>query len=144
MPGYNTHRLFNYLVFFIITLFMFYEKFFMLDLSKVITLILGFYIGTEFITPDLDTNSTAYKKWGKLRFLILPYKWLFKHRGSSHSIILGALVRILYITFLLLVSYFFIFKSFPLEMTFYFEYILIFIIGVACANALHVILDEIL
>jgi uncharacterized metal-binding protein len=144
MPGYNTHRIFNYLIFIAAVLSVYYSGIHHLSPVQLLVIGLGFYIGTEFVTPDLDIDSSAYKRWGRLRFIMLPYKWLFKHRQSSHNILYGAIVRILYITAIIAVSYFLIFKSLPLENILFPIYIIIFLGGIIAANALHVILDSIL
>jgi uncharacterized metal-binding protein len=144
MPGYNTHRIFNYLIFIAAVLSLNSSGIFHLSPIQLIAVGLGFYIGTEFVTPDLDTDSSAYKRWGRLRILMLPYKWLFKHRQSSHNIFSGAIVRIIYITAIIAVSYYLIFKSLPHENILFPMYIFIFIGGIIAANALHVILDGII
>lgn len=144
MPGYNSHRIFNYLIFIAAVLSLNSFGIFHLSPIQLIAVGLGFYIGTEFVTPDLDTDSSAYKRWGRLRILVLPYKWLFKHRQSSHNIFSGAIVRIIYITAIIAVSYYFIFKSFSFENVLYPIYIFIFLGGIIAANALHVILDSII
>jgi len=144
MPGYNTHRIFNYLIFIAAVLSLNSSGIFHLSPIQLLAIGLGFYIGTEFVTPDLDTDSSAYKRWGRLRILVLPYKWLFKHRQSSHNIFSGAIIRILYITAIIAISYYFIFKSLPLENILFPIYIFIFIGGIIAANALHVILDSII
>lgn len=143
MPGYNTHRIFNYLIFIAAVLSLINFGRFHFSLVQLLTIGLGFYIGTEFITPDLDTNSAAYKRWGRLRILMLPYKWLFKHRKSSHNIYYGAIVRIFYITAIIAGFYFLIFKSFSLENILFPVHIIIFLGGIIAANALHVLLDGI-
>jgi len=143
MPGYNKHRLFNYIVFIVIALILYYENIFNFSPGMLLAISLGFYIGTEFVTPDLDIDSAAYKRWGRLKILMLPYKWLFKHRQSSHNIFYGAIVRILYISVIILGFYYLIFKSLPQEFTFSYVYVIIFLIGIIIANALHVILDKI-
>jgi uncharacterized metal-binding protein len=104
----------------------------------------GYYLGTEFITPDLDTESTAVKRWGKLKIVWLPYKWMFKHGQSSHNIVYGAVVRILYISLIILGIDYLLFKSLPLEMMVSSVYVFIFLIGIIIANTLHVILDTFL
>jgi uncharacterized metal-binding protein len=50
------------------------------------------------LSPDLDVDrgSGSLRRWGPLRYLWYPYKELFRHRGISHSIILGPLTRVLY------------------------------------------------
>jgi len=141
MPAYNTHRVFNYLVFLVISVVLF--RLYVLNNSLMLFLVLGigFYIGTDFITPDLDIESAAVKRWGKLEIIWLPYKWLFKHGQSSHNIVYGAIVRILYISIIILGVYYFVFKSLPPETIVSSVYVFIFLIGIIIANALHVILD---
>jgi uncharacterized metal-binding protein len=143
MPGYNSHRIFNYIIFIAAVLSAYYSGILHLSPVQLLAIGLGFYIGTEYVTPDLDIDSSAYKRWGRLRFLMLPYKWLFKHRQSSHNIFYGAIVRILYISVIIAVSYYLIFKSLPLENILYPIYIFIFLGGIIAANALHVIMDGI-
>ncbi|VVB56167.1 Uncharacterised protein [uncultured archaeon] len=143
MPGYNKHRIFNYIVFIVVALILYFENIFSFSSGMLLAICLGFYIGTEFVTPDLDVDSAAYKRWGRLKILMLPYKWLFKHRQSSHNIFYGAIVRILYISVIILGFYYLIFKSLPQEFTFSYVYVIVFLIGIIIANALHVILDKI-
>jgi len=143
MPSYNVHRVFNYVIF-TATAVLFYIlniSVIDVDLVKLLVLIVGFYIGTEFITPDLDIESTAIKRWGKLRIIWLPYKWLFKHGQSSHNIIYGAVVRILYISLIILGVYYLLFRSLPPETMLSSVYVFIFLAGIIIANVLHVILD---
>jgi len=52
-----------------------------------------------FLSPDLDlSRSRAFRRWGILRWLWIPYTHLFRHRGLSHRLILGPLSRVLYLT----------------------------------------------
>jgi uncharacterized metal-binding protein len=58
------------------------------------------------LSPDLDLRyNRARSHWGVLGFLWIPYTWLFKHRGLSHSLIVGTLTRLLYLGFLSLVAW---------------------------------------
>ena len=55
----------------------------------------GIYIGTEFVTPDLDVDSAAYKRWGRLKILMLPYNG-YSSTGKVHIIFFyGAIVIII-------------------------------------------------
>lgn len=144
MPGYNTHRVFNYLVFFAGSVLLYRMNVFITDLSLYFVLGAGFYIGTDFITPDLDIESTAIKRWGRLRILWLPYKWLFKHGQSSHNILYGAIVRILYISLIILGIYYLLFRSLPAGMMVSPDYVFIFLAGIMAANALHILLDAVI
>src|SRR3970282_2925088 len=101
MPGYNAHRIFNYTFFITIAALLYVWKIPVINLKQLLVFIAGFYTGTEFITPDLDIDSAAIKKWGSLKILWLSYRWIFIHRPSSHNIVYGAVVRILYISIIL-------------------------------------------
>ena len=60
---------------------------------------LAFLIGGLWLSPDLDTNSRPYQRWGPLRWLWWPYQKALRHRSVlSHSPLLGTLVRVGYLT----------------------------------------------
>jgi len=49
--------------------------------------------------PDLDIYSQQYKRWGLLRWIWLPYRKSMRHRSFfSHGLIVGTIVRILYLS----------------------------------------------
>lgn len=141
MPDYNTHRVFNYLAFLVISVLLFKLQVIITDMKLFLVLGVGFYIGTDFITPDLDIESTAIKRWGRLKIIWLPYKWLFKHGQSSHNILYGAIVRVMYFSIIILGVYYLLFRSLPPETMISSIYVFIFLIGIIIANALHIILD---
>ncbi len=142
MPAYNTHRRFNYAVFVIIAALFYFRNLIFFDPVQLFVLGAGFYAGTEFITPDLDIESRAIKRWGPLRTLWLPYKLLFKHGESSHNIVYGAVVRLLYIGIIIIGVYYIMFGALPSNMMILpFDIVLIFLTGIIIANALHVMLD---
>lgn len=141
MPDYNTHRIFNYLAFLVISVLLFKLQVVITDMKLFLALGIGFYIGTDFITPDLDIESTAIKRWGRLKIIWLPYKWLFKHGQSSHNILYGAIVRVVYFSIIILGVYYLLFRSLPPETMISSVYVFIFLAGIITANALHIILD---
>jgi uncharacterized metal-binding protein len=141
MPDYNTHRVFNYLAFLVISVLLFKSQVVITDMGLFLALSVGFYIGTDFITPDLDIESTAIKRWGRLKIIWLPYKWLFKHGQSSHNILYGAIVRVVYFSIIILGIYYLLFRSLPPETMISSVYVFIFLVGIIIANALHIILD---
>ena len=63
----------------------------------------GAYLASGLLfSPDLDTGSTPYRRWGILRGLWLPYRHLVPHRSwISHSLLFGPLIRIIYFTAML-------------------------------------------
>lgn len=65
----------------------------------------GYLIGTLWVTPDLDLagrreRPRPLQNWGLLKALWAPYGLIFKHRGLSHTWIIGPLTRALYLLFL--------------------------------------------
>ena len=59
---------------------------------------LAFLMGGLWLSPDLDTNSRPYQRWGPLRWLWWPYRKALRHRSVlSHAPVLGSLVRIGYL-----------------------------------------------
>ncbi len=60
--------------------------------------VIAYLFGTFLLSPDLDLKaSDPLKNWGILRLLWRPYSHIFKHRGLSHTPIVGTLTRVLYI-----------------------------------------------
>ncbi len=58
----------------------------------------AYLLSSLLLSPDLDLgSSSARRRWGPLGFIWLPYSKLFKHRGLSHSLLLGPLTRIGYL-----------------------------------------------
>ncbi len=58
----------------------------------------SFGVGGFFLSPDLDTASLPYYRWGILRGVWHPYQKLFRHRSLwTHGPFLGTLVRLLYL-----------------------------------------------
>lgn len=49
------------------------------------------------LSPDLDINSRAYRRWGIFRLFWIPYRIIVPHRHwLSHSWVLGPTLRALY------------------------------------------------
>lgn len=58
----------------------------------------GYLIGTLLVTPDLDLRwNDAARRWGPLRFIWTPYHLFSRHRGMSHTYLLGPLTRLVYL-----------------------------------------------
>jgi uncharacterized metal-binding protein len=61
----------------------------------------GYLVGTFFITPDVDhypqRRTSPVRFWGRLGFIWIFYGILFRHRGTSHSWLLGPLTRLIYL-----------------------------------------------
>ena len=64
------------------------------SLPVVISFVVGWLFATLIFSPDTDIMPK--KRAGLLRFFLYPYSILFKHRGVSHMLLVGTLVRIVY------------------------------------------------
>ncbi|MGQ9735872.1 MAG: metal-binding protein [Thermaceae bacterium] len=77
----------------------------------VLAFALSYLVGTFLITPDLDLAERqvrAKKRWGLLGVLWWPYGVLFRHRGLSHTWVIGPLTRLLYLGLVLYVLWVFL------------------------------------
>ena len=75
---------------------------------RALAFLLGYLAGTFLLSPDLDLAEKgvrAQRRWGVLGALWRPYGWLFRHRGLSHTWILGPLTRLGYLLLLLFLLY---------------------------------------
>lgn len=58
----------------------------------------GLLVSGMLCSPDMDTDSVVYYRWGALRWLWYPYKRLIAHRSwLSHGWIAGPALRLLYL-----------------------------------------------
>lgn len=60
----------------------------------VIPFVAGYLLATLIFSPDTDVMPK--KRTALLQFVLYPYSILFKHRGLSHSILFGTLLRFIY------------------------------------------------
>ncbi|HEX8220548.1 MAG TPA: metal-binding protein [Chloroflexia bacterium] len=73
-----------------------------MSLPNAAVLTVSYLASGLLFSPDLDTQSTPYRRWGLLRGLWLPYRYLVPHRSwISHSFLFGPLLRIVYFTVML-------------------------------------------
>ena len=66
----------------------------------------SYIFGGFMFSGDLDIKSNEFKRWGKLRFIWVPYQRFFKHRSIfSHGFILGPIIRILYLYLIFIIIF---------------------------------------
>ncbi|NGX32671.1 MAG: hypothetical protein K1060chlam4_00721 [Candidatus Anoxychlamydiales bacterium] len=98
MAQYKTHSTFN--IFLALPLFLWaIVYFFHPQLNLIITFSACFAYATLFMNPDQDITNKI-KLFSIRGFLTLPfrgYSLIFKHRGISHSFILGTTTRVLWL-----------------------------------------------
>jgi len=148
MPSFKFHQITNYFI--LILLVLVFSYFYVFD-WRFLLFGIGYFIGTEYITPDLDTNSIPYNKAKPVWWL---YKELFKHRKTSHNLFIGVISRLSYLIILYALAMYTLRWIFGLPvfpaglqaefMQFAREFavqIILFIGGIAVANAMHIVLD---
>lgn len=67
---------------------------------RALALALAYLAGTFLLSPDLDLaekGTRSQRRWGPLGLLWRPYGRLFRHRGLSHTWVLGPLTRLGYL-----------------------------------------------
>jgi uncharacterized metal-binding protein len=62
----------------------------------------GYLISLFLFSPDLDTRSSSYRRWGPLRYFWDPYRLFFRHGGISHNPLIGPILRLIYLGIVLL------------------------------------------
>ena len=88
MPSGKTHIKINWLALLLIDLLLviFNQN---INLKYLLLFNIYFVLTSYYISPDLDIDSSVYKRWGILRWVWYPYKEIMKHGNSSHSFIWG-------------------------------------------------------
>ncbi|MGF1490382.1 MAG: metal-binding protein [Prochloraceae cyanobacterium] len=78
------------------------------DARLTLIICAGFLFSGLMFGPDLDINSRQFKRWGKLKFIWLPYQKLLRHRSIlSHGFTIGTILRVIYLlSFLIFISIF--------------------------------------
>ena len=84
MSSFKTHRRFNYLIFIIGCLIL--NHFNLFNVYIMTTIGIGFIIGTELVTPDLDTASTPSSRVGWV-YMLLNVCIIFARVASGRNIL---------------------------------------------------------
>lgn len=124
----------------------------------VLLVVLGMWLGELYLSPDLDTRSRPFYRWGLLRFIWWPYQWLVRHRSMlSHHIWVGTFFRLLYFSAVCILLYMSVRKGLdqaivlPQLRVEVLTYIRVHLtqlgylgFGVWLGSFLHIVLDEVL
>lgn len=114
----------------------------------MLTFGLTFIYGTLFMNPDLDLAHKVklFSLRGILSFPFRIYSRIFRHRGISHSILLGTSTRVLYLAAFITLVIYFINKSFYMD-----DFMILYknhkdhffygFIGLFLADAFHILID---
>jgi uncharacterized metal-binding protein len=144
MANYKTHARFN--LFLILPILVGLNYYFMHTPERLLVIfIAAFTYATLFMNPDLDLvhQVNLFSLRGLLTLPFRGYSKVFRHRGISHSFLLGSVTRILWLsTVLFVLSFSFSFSEdifvFCKKFKIYFLYALI---GICLADWSHLLLD---
>jgi len=159
MPSGKTHEKINLLslsiTVYVVTALFSYLQFGWNGLFLSLDFFIAYLFGTYYLSPDLDLKSRPYFRWGWLRFIWIPYQKTFAHRSIwTHGIIIGDIIRIVYISLLIFIPYSLlivalnfdnqqIFNSLHHILTKHASYFWMFGIGLCFASFLHIVADHI-
>ena len=103
-------------------------------------------LGGLYLSPDLDLKSKPFKRWGVLRVLWIPYQKLIPcHRHwLSHGVVVGSIIRLLYLAALLLPLWFTFPDLHQIEWDITWEKIGAFLVGIELSALNHLLLDGVL
>ena len=106
----------------------------------------SYYFGGLCLSCDLDLVSRPYKRWGYLRWLWIPYQRLIPYHRHwlSHGVIVGSIVRLLYLAALLLPMWFLFPGLQQIEWDITWGKAIAFFLGVELSALNHLLLDGLL
>jgi uncharacterized metal-binding protein len=157
LSGGKTHEKLNHLFLFLsLVAVLLIPLYFLFGIRAVfygLVLIFGYLLGTFYLNPDLDIKSRPFYRWGFLRFIWIPYQKVFHHRSIfTHGIIIGDIIRVLYLYFSLYFLYYIAFSILQLETFSIEEAIMLFhpistyftplFVGLCLSSIAHIIVDH--
>lgn len=139
MPNGKTHDKITFITTPIIGVLSYY----LLNNNLISTLILitTYIFASIMFNGDLDTNSKPYNRWWIFKIIWIPYQLMFSHRSIwSHGIILGTIVRLIYISPII----YCVFQIFNLSLVdINWNLMIIILIGLESGNTIHTLSDKI-
>lgn len=140
MPNYQTHdRIALYTTPIIVGV-----AFFFLYPLHAILLGIFFLLANRYLSPDLDIDSIQNRRWGLFSFVWYPYRAIIHHRSIlSHSGLLSATLRILYISIWILpvLAYFFSLTYIIDHILLYSYWYILLYIAIVLADVVHTLAD---
>jgi uncharacterized metal-binding protein len=149
MSNYKTHSSFNLLL--ILPLFLGVIVAFLAPQWPLLaTFAISFSYSTLFMSPDMDLASQIklFSLRGVLSIPFRSYALFFRHRGMSHSILLGTMTRLLWLFGFVNIILYLVLQIVPNTKSvfdyvmLYQEYFLWGIAGVFIADLSHLLLDK--
>lgn len=108
------------------------------NFNIVIIFTVSYLFSSFMFNGDLDIISRPYQRWLFLKWIWYPYRKIIPHRSIwSHGIIIGTLIRLIYIMPILYI----IFKVCNLQILNY-NYVIIILLGLEMGNIIHTLSDR--
>ena len=143
MPNDSTHRIINYLLLSVFVVANFYFGI-TSNFTDIAVFMVVYVIGTEYLNPDLDTNSSPARRLGILSY---PIRKLSKHRGHGHSIFIGWALKVLYVVVIITIIAFVIdwlnLSSYIPSVKISNEVIYVSLFSLFLSNLVHIVADRI-
>lgn len=139
MPSGRTHDRITIIVLPILLVVLFY---FNISIPYILIIGASYLFASYMFNGDLDIHSRPYLRWWFLKFIWIPYQNKFPHRSIfTHGIIIGTIVRLLYI---LTIPFIIIMLISPEYLhLFYNTQALLTYLGLEIGSAIHTIADQI-
>lgn len=103
------------------------------------------YLAGMYLSPDLDTVSNPFKRWGVLKIIWIPYQKKIPHRSPlSHAPVLGSAIRLVYLAALLLPLWIIFPGLQEVHWAVSWEKAIAFLVGVELSALNHLLLDGLL
>lgn len=147
MPSGKTHIKINWIVLVLINVLIiaFSQD---ISINNFILFNIIFILTSYYISPDLDINSSVYKRWNILKVIWWPYREIMKHRQMSHSFIWGPISILVYLTIIILISTILLNEINFLPTiafdTLYSDIYIIIIISIVLIVEIHILADKLL
>jgi len=102
-----------------------------------------FLFSSLMFNGDLDIDSRPYNRWWLLKMIWIPYQLIFEHRSIfTHGLIIGTIIRILYIGAIPFTLCAFKGQTHVLTNMMALHTIIIIFIGLELGSAVHTISDK--
>jgi uncharacterized metal-binding protein len=111
---------------------------------KITAIIFGLFLFSSLMfNGDLDIDSRPYNRWWVLKMIWIPYQLMFEHRSIfTHGLIIGTIIRILYISAIPFTICAFKGQTQVLTNITTLHTIIIIFIGLELGSAVHTISDK--
>lgn len=110
--------------------------------SLILTLILmsSYFFASMMFNGDLDAHTKPFNRWWVFKMIWIPYQLMFHHRSIwTHGIIIGTVVRLVYLSPIIIGTFYLFNISFNNINWFYLIPILI---GLELGNTVHTVSDK--